>query len=405
MTVYNTLFMLLIFSFAISSMAMWVNWYLNPHESAVRYWAVALTMILAGCSLLAVARTQLPDTESMVPLGLYQLLRDLAKSLNGLAWIVLWVGILKFMGRPVPSRALLVCTWLAFLSLLLIAHPLGIPGAWAVAWISTIVTVFSLMILYEILRPGMGGAATWFASAGFLLAAATWGGRAVMSFVDLSRSVDSDFDSGVIFGAIISAYACMLSMILLTNQRLIDRIDDLSSRDPLTSVLNRQTFFECIEPLLKQAKDNRENCAFVLLNVDNFKDINKDFGEQLGDAALRQLAFLSMQTLGRNDLFARCEADEFVFFLYGKDAEQAQAEMNNLQVLLQRNLVESRQEAFCIYASMGIAEWQQDQSIQDIIQQTASALYEAKTAGGSQIVVFSQGETESPGENAAALTG
>ena len=89
MTLYNTLFLLLIFSFAISSIAMWVNWYLNRHETAVRYWAIALTMILVGCALLAYARLHLPDTEAMIPFGVYQVIRDFAKSINALSWVCL----------------------------------------------------------------------------------------------------------------------------------------------------------------------------------------------------------------------------------------------------------------------------------------------------------------------------
>lgn len=389
MTLYNTLFLLLIFSFMISSAAMWVNWYLNPHESAVRYWAVALTIILFGCSLLAFSRTQLPDTESMIPLGFYQLLRDFAKSLNALAWIILWVGILKFMGRPLPSKRMMLLTWLGYLILFLIAHPLGIPGAWAVAWISVIVTCYSLMILYEILKPGIGGVATWFASAGFLLAAGTWGVRAIMSFVDMSRSVDSSFDSGVIFGAIISAYACMLSMILLTNQRLIDRLDDLSSRDPITGVLNHRAFMDSVVPLLEKAKNNVEACTFVLLNLDNFKDINEESGPESADEALRRLAAIAMQILGRQDLFARCEGGEFIFFLYGKNASQAQLSMRELQILLQHNLVESGQDAFQMHASMGIAECEPNQSIDEVVRLAGAALYQAKSNGRNQIFVFS----------------
>jgi len=55
MSVYNVLYFLLIFSFALSASAMWINWHLNRHELAVRDWAIALSMTLVGCSMAVIA--------------------------------------------------------------------------------------------------------------------------------------------------------------------------------------------------------------------------------------------------------------------------------------------------------------------------------------------------------------
>lgn len=267
MSLYDVLLILLSFSFVLSAIAMWVNWYLNPHELAIRDWAVALTIILFGCSLSVVTRAHLPTTESMVPLNKYSFLRDLATSLNGVAWMILWSGTLRFIGQKVPRKRVLFCAWAAFFALLLVAHPLGIAGAWAVAWISTLVTVCSLMILYKVFKLGMSGMATWIACAGFSLAAVSWGVRAIMSFIDFDRDIDSVFDTVVMFGAVVSAYACVLGMVVLTNQRLIDQINNVENRDPLTSVLNRRTFLKSAKQLITQAENNHQGCSMVLLTL------------------------------------------------------------------------------------------------------------------------------------------
>lgn len=387
MSLYNVLFILLVFSFLLSAVAMWVNWYLNQHELAVRTWAVALTIMLFGCGFSVVSRVHLPTTEAMIPLNFYSLLRDFATSLNGLAWMTLWAGTLRFMGRKGPRKRSLFVAWLGFFALLSLAHPLGIAGAWNVAWISALVALCSLMILYEILRPGMGGMATWFACAGFSLAAVTWGVRATMSFIDLGREIDSSFDTAVLFGAVVSAYACMLGMVLLTNQRLIDQLSDLENRDPLTSVLNRRTFLKSVGTLITQVENNNQDCSLILLNVDNFKDINNEYGYESGDNALRQLSIISMQVLGRKDLFARCDGDEFVFFLFGKKAVQARLTMNRLQILLQQNLVDSQKGVFQIHASMGISEWQFGEDLEQMISRANKALAHAKSKGSNQIII------------------
>lgn len=388
MSLYNVLYLLLVFSFALSAVAMWVNWYLNPHELAVRDWAIALSLILVGCALAVIARLQMSDPALMIPLSFTSFLRDLGTAINGLSWMVILVGMRRFLGRPLPSRQLLFAIWVGFFAILLVAHPLEISGAWGVAWISTLVAVCSLMILYEILKPGIGGVATWFACAGFSLAAITWGVRATMSFVDLNRPIDSGFDIGVMFGAVVSAYACMMGMILLTNQRLIDQLGNLANRDPLTGALNRRAFFESVKALISQAKNSDDQCSLVLLDIDNFKDINDKNGHEGGDVALRQVSIASMQVLGRQDLFARYGGDEFVFFLYRKTSVEAKNTMNRLQVLLQQNLVESEKGTFQVRVSMGVSSWQSGMDFSEFIRQADTALYEAKNRGRDQVVIY-----------------
>lgn len=388
MSVYNVLYLLLVFSFALSASAMWVNWLLNRHELAVRDWAIALSLILLGCSLAILARLQLPGPDAMIPLTFASFLRDLGTAINGLAWIVVWCGILRFMGRPTPKKRSLFIVWCGFFALLLSAHPLGLPGAWNVAWISALVSITSLLILYEILRPGIGGVATWFACAGFALAAITWGVRATMSFLDIQRTIDSGFDVAVIFGAVISAYACMMGLILLTNQRLIDRMGTIANRDTLTMVLNRRGFFDSVEPLIQRAEQSGDKYSIVLLDMDNLQDINETHGQESGDRALKQVAVSSMQVLGRQDLFARYTGDEFIFFLYGKSGAQTRMAMNRLQIVMQQNIIESEKSEFRIHLSMGIAELSPPESLETVIGNAYLALRSAKLKGGSRVDVY-----------------
>jgi len=112
MGVYNLLYFLLIFSFALSASAMWINWHLNRHELAVRDWAIALSMTLVGCSMAVIARLNIADSpDAMVPLTFFTLLRDLGTSINGFAWFILWRGVLRFMGRSLPDMKLLYGAW------------------------------------------------------------------------------------------------------------------------------------------------------------------------------------------------------------------------------------------------------------------------------------------------------
>ncbi len=374
MSVYNVLYILLIFSFAMSAMAMWINWHLNRHELAVRDWAIALSMTLVGCSMAVIARLNLSDPADMVPLNFFSFLRDLGTSINGLAWLVLWRGILRFMGRSLPAKKLLFGAWLGFFILLLAGHPLNMPAAWGVAWISSLISVLSLMVLYEILRHGVSGIATWFASAGFSGAALTWGVRAVMSFLDISRPIDMGFDTVVMFGAVITTFACMMALILLTNQRLIDRLGNAAHRQNQAGVLSRRTFFDSVEPLLESSLANQQPSTIAILGIDNFSEINDTYGGKSGDLALGHVALMVMRILGRQDLLARNKGGEFLVFMYGKTAEQAKTLMNRLQVLLRQNVIDTERGSFQVILNVGIAEHRFDEGVLQTVTRASASL-------------------------------
>jgi len=358
---------------------MWINWHLNRHELAVRDWAIALSMTLVGCSMAVIARLNIADSpDAMVPLTFFTLLRDLGTSINGFAWFILWRGVLRFMGRSLPDMKLLYGAWLGFLALLIAGHPLNMPAAWAVAWISLLISILSLLVLNDILRHGVSGIATWFASAGFSGAALTWGVRSVMSFLDISRPIDSGFDTVVMFGAVITTFACMMALILLTNQRLIDRFGTVANLDDSRAVLSRRAFLDSVEPLLESSLSSQQPSTIVLPNIDNFSEINDKYGGKSGDQTLAHVPLLVMRVLGRQDLLARYSGSEFILFIYGKSAQQSKTLMNRLLVLLKQNALDTGRGPFQVNLSIGIAEHRFSEGVSETISKAMVELQQQK---------------------------
>ena len=358
---------------------MWINWQLNRHELAVRDWAIALSMTLVGCSMAVIARLNIADApDAMVPLTFFTVLRDLGTSINGFAWLILWRGVLRFMGRSLPDMRLLYCAWLVFFALLLAGHPLNMPAAWAVGWISLLISVLSLLVLNDILRHGVSGIATWFASVGFSGAALTWGVRSVMSFLDISRPIDTGFDTVVMFGAVITTFACMMALILLTNQRLIDRLGTVANLDTSRAVLSRRAFLESVEPLLESSLASQQPSTVVVLNIDNFSEINDKYGGKSGDQALAHVALMIMRVLGRQDLIARYSGSVFILFVYGKTGQQSKTLMNRLLVLLQQNSLDTGRGPFQVTLGIGIAEHRFSVGIAETISSALTDLQQQK---------------------------
>ena len=91
---------------------------------------------------------------------------------------------------------------------------------------------------------------------------------------------------------------------------------EAANRDPLTGVYNRNAFQEA---MLRYMDDSGElgRGALILLDIDNFKEINDRFGHLEGDAALRYVTKVIQATFRRKDLVGRLGGDEFMVFLKG----------------------------------------------------------------------------------------
>lgn len=87
-----------------------------------------------------------------------------------------------------------------------------------------------------------------------------------------------------------------------------------ATRDPLTKVFNRKAFEEEVVKHVMSTNDNNAG-TLILLDMDNFKEINDTYGHGEGDRVLNQLVDTLMQTFRRKDIIGRLGGDEFMIFL------------------------------------------------------------------------------------------
>ncbi len=89
--------------------------------------------------------------------------------------------------------------------------------------------------------------------------------------------------------------------------------EEEATRDPLTNVYNRRALER--EIIRYMTKDPDARGALIILDLDNFKHINDEYGHLEGDAALKHLTEVMMNTFRRKDLIGRLGGDEFLVFL------------------------------------------------------------------------------------------
>jgi diguanylate cyclase (GGDEF)-like protein/PAS domain S-box-containing protein len=97
--------------------------------------------------------------------------------------------------------------------------------------------------------------------------------------------------------------------------------------DPLTGLPNRTLFFDRLRQAKLQARRDRRQVALVMLDLDQFKSVNDEYGHQAGDEVLRKAAQRLSRGLRRTDTVARIGGDEFAWLLPGVGGRHAAAIM------------------------------------------------------------------------------
>jgi diguanylate cyclase (GGDEF)-like protein len=163
----------------------------------------------------------------------------------------------------------------------------------------------------------------------------------------------------------------------------------LATYDTLTGLLNRGEFLKQVEDYHKLEKNEEFEFSLVIMDIDNFKKINDQYGHISGDLVLESFANAVRTSIRDSDLASRFGGDEFVFFLPNTSADQAGMFAERLHSKI-RTPVEVDGLQIRYTASMGLATCPDvfTINIDYVIGMADKALYHAKNMGGNQTQVF-----------------
>jgi diguanylate cyclase len=152
--------------------------------------------------------------------------------------------------------------------------------------------------------------------------------------------------------------------------------------DSLTDLPNRLMLREEIQ----KAIGTNAYAVLLLLDIDNFKEVNDSFGHQVGDILLRQMGARLREPIDAGHLIARLGGDEFAILLPGVNAEQATRIARALLRALERPFL-SEDHALEVTASIGIAAFPEHATDPETLLRRADvAMYTAKRTGGTYAV-------------------
>jgi diguanylate cyclase (GGDEF)-like protein/PAS domain S-box-containing protein len=172
--------------------------------------------------------------------------------------------------------------------------------------------------------------------------------------------------------------------------RLISLVQDITARkraelalaeaamlDPLTIVPNRRAWKEQLARTIAHAGRHSEPLSVAVIDLDNFKDFNDDWGHQRGDRLLVEVAHAWKTALREGDFLARYGGDEFSVIMPASTATQAVSAI--------QRLIDATPEM----ASAGVAQWDGTEGCEELVARADAALLRSKkeTRGGVTVAL------------------
>ncbi|RME42419.1 MAG: diguanylate cyclase [Deltaproteobacteria bacterium] len=175
----------------------------------------------------------------------------------------------------------------------------------------------------------------------------------------------------------------------LTLKRTHEQLQHLAAYDPLTELMNRRTFMNCLEQEIVRARRHRFQLALLLLDIDFFKKVNDHHGHLAGDEVLRRVGEVIQGTLRRSDLAGRFGGEEFCVCMPNTTLSEAKIAAERLREAIARLTFYADDESpFHVTCSIGIAAYDEGISKRDeLIQRADEALYRAKGGGRNRVEI------------------
>lgn len=175
--------------------------------------------------------------------------------------------------------------------------------------------------------------------------------------------------------AFITAAVCIIYFMLVqrSNHRIYAmamELDYRATHDGLTGLYNRTAWFQQAEKLIAQ---NRDSVSLLFADIDHFKRLNDRRGHTAGDALLREVARILRESGAGQDLIGRFGGDEFVLLLPHSSSAEAASRATRIEAAL-------AEYSDLPTVSIGIAEWQLDETLDNLIHRADEAMFEKKAS-------------------------
>jgi len=179
---------------------------------------------------------------------------------------------------------------------------------------------------------------------------------------------------------------CDLGAASLQNAKLYKKTLDLAITDGLTGLYLRRYFLDRLKEELSRSLRKDLNCSFLMMDIDNFKTYNDEFGHTAGDIVLKMLSKV-LNRFSENGIVARYGGEEFSMFIPETSKADAKKIAEDIRKAVKKETIELRRIETNVTVSIGVSTFPEDAKVQDeLILRADDRLYKAKRRGRDKVV-------------------
>ncbi|UPM56183.1 sensor domain-containing diguanylate cyclase [Gottfriedia acidiceleris] len=175
-----------------------------------------------------------------------------------------------------------------------------------------------------------------------------------------------------------------------------NELEDLSSKDPLTGVLNRRGLHDLILSDLEKTTETELNCSFLIFDIDNFKKINDQYGHTMGDFVLNQSAKLIKELIRNDDYLGRWGGEEFLIVLPNTPFNQSKEIAERLRCAIEEHVFHFESINIHVTMTFGLARFNSKKGVVESINRADKAMYVGKQNGKNCVICYEDLNGETP---------
>ena len=165
------------------------------------------------------------------------------------------------------------------------------------------------------------------------------------------------------------------------------KVKEEASIDPLTGLRNRRSFERTLWEFFKDFNKYGYPFSVIMMDLDNFKQINDTHGHLAGDRVLREVGNILRNYLRAKDVPARTGGEEFAIVLPGISKDEAVQVAERIRRVLENHMVEHDGEKIKVTASFGVSQMEEGvEKPEDLLKDADEKLYKAKREGKNRVV-------------------
>ncbi|MEN2995079.1 MAG: GGDEF domain-containing protein, partial [Thermodesulfovibrio sp.] len=158
--------------------------------------------------------------------------------------------------------------------------------------------------------------------------------------------------------------------------------------DILTELPNRRFLKQHLPLILNRAERYSEPLSILVLDIDNFKNINDNYGHDIGDIFLKKLAHVIRKNIRKSDLPVRIGGEEFLIILPNTNVEDTVKVADRIRQAFSKTEVEINDKKVSTTISGGVASYVKGMDFNLLFKNADIALYEAKKSGKNRIEIY-----------------